>query len=203
MGFSEEIQKRIDLLRQECIDDSDKQLILTEKSEPGAAELQLDLQYRCILFKNLDKHKLGYFKNEKCADYIVFENREKSWTLHIFELKRTVTGRKWENEIKDQFRGAMQNALAIAGFMGISIELSQIRLYTAYRNDKINDVANPAKIRTGLHEKGSERMSAKERDWNGEKVKIDFLEAEYLQHIRIPLDIADGKGQMKLSVDGI
>ena len=201
MEFSAEVRKRIDLLHQDCIDDSDKQLILTEKCKQGAAELQLDLQYRCILFKNLDKHKLGYFKNEKCADYIVFENIDKSWFLHIFELKRTVTNSKWEEDIKDQFRGAMQNALAIAGFMGISIELSKTRLYTAYRYDKINDVANPVKLRTGLHEKGSERTQTKESDWDDEKVKIDFLETEYLQHIRVQLDIEDGRGRVKLSTE--
>jgi len=199
MDFSAEVQKRIDLLRKECIDTSDKQLELTERSEQGTAELQMDLQYPCILFKKLEKHKLQYFKNDKCADYIVFENRGKSWLLHIFELKRTVTNLKWEDEIKNQFRGAMQNALAIAGFMGIPIVLSQTRLYTAYRNDKINDAANPIKLRAGLHERGSEELAAKGSDWNEEKVRIDFLDVGYLRHIRIRLDITNGRGHAKLS----
>lgn len=203
MMFSAEVQKRIDLLHQNCIDVSNKQLCLTEKSEQGIAELQMDLQHPCILFRNLEKRKLQYFKNGRCADYILFENSADSWILHIFELKRTVTGPRWEDDIKNQFRGAMQNALAIAGFMGISIELSQTRLYTVYRNDKINDAANPIKIRLELHEKNPGGMSATESDWNAEKVRIDYLDTTYLQHTRIPLDLADGKGQIKLSADGI
>lgn len=199
MMFSAKVQKRIDLLRQECIDVSDERLTLTEKSEEGTAELQMDLEYPCILFRNLEKKKLQYFKNEKCADYIVFENREESWILHILEFKKTVTGSKWEEDVKSQFRGAMQNALAIAGFMDIPLELSRTTLYTAYRNDKINDVANPVKLRPGLHERDSEGMSARRGDWNEEKVRIDYLDTECLRHIKIPLDIADGKGHARLS----
>lgn len=199
MMFADKVQKRLHLLRPECIDVSDKQLRLTEASEQGAAELQMDLRHPCILFRNLEKKKLQYFKNEKCADYIIFENRKQAWVLHIIEFKKTVTASKWEEEIKSQFRGAMQNALAIAGFMDIPIELSQTVLYTAYRNDKINDMANPVKIRRGMHERDLQDISAKGNDWNEEKVRIDYLDTDYLRHTRIPLDIADGRGRAALA----
>ena len=201
MKFSAEVQKRIDLLLQDCIQVSEKQFVLTEKSKQGVAELQMNLQRPCILFVNLEKKKLQYFRNGKCADYILFENRADSWILHIFELKRTVTGSKWEDEIKGQFRGAMQNALAIAGFLGIPIEMSHTRLYTAYRNDKINDMANPINLRSGLHEKGAKEISARGNcDWNKEKIRIDFLDTACLRHTRIPLDDS-GKATASLSAE--
>lgn len=196
MLFSQKVQKRIELLQQDYVEISDKQFILTEKNEEGVAELCIETHYPGVLFRNLEKKKLEYFKNNKCADYILFENRGKSWILHVFELKRTVTDSKWEEVIKNQFRGAMQNALAIAGFMGISIKPSQIRLYTAYRIDRIDNEANPVKLRLSLQEKNLKGKISKTSDWDKEKVQIDYLDCTCLRHTRIALEPESGKGKI-------
>lgn len=198
MSLSQKVQKRIDLLRQDCVEVSDKQFILTEKNEGGAAELRIELQHPGVLFRSLEKRKLQYFKNSKCADYILFENRGESWVLHVFELKRTVTDSKWEEDIKNQFRGAMQNALAIAGFLGIYIEPPQIKLYTAYRIDRIDNEANPVKLRLKLQEKNLEGRVSRVSDWDKEKVQIDYLDCTCLCHTRIALEPESGKGNISL-----
>ena len=123
---------------------SDTLLHLTEK-EQGEADLELHLQNPCILFQGLEKKGLHYFKNPKCADYVLFEKRENLWCLHIFELKRTVKVKEWET-MKDQFMGALQNALALAGFLDIKIAMDKVYLYSVYRNDKISDAANPSRL---------------------------------------------------------
>lgn len=81
---------------------------------------ELKLNHPCILFKDLEKKKLRYFKNQMCSDYVLFEyiDQDDNWRIHIFELKRSVGEKEW-NRIKKQFMGALQNALALAGVLDV------------------------------------------------------------------------------------
>lgn len=191
--FQGEIQKRLDLLENNLVLTSDSQLHLQEKSEQGIADLTLHLQNPCILFKDLEHKKLEYFQNKKCADYVLYEQKAGNWMVHIFELKRTVGEKHWLN-MKEQFKGAMQNALAIAGFLGIEVDMDNIYVYSAYRNDKLKDYSNPAKLRFQMHQPKCSGMSKECEDWNEKEVVLDFLDKEKFVHHKIPLDIEDGTG---------
>lgn len=140
--MEEELQERLELLDSNLVLVSEKEFHLKEKKSEGIAELTLELHNFCILFSELEKKKLGYFKNKKCADFLMFERNQGSWIVHIFELKRSVGESEWK-KMKEQFKGALQNALAVAGILGIDIELNNVSFYSAYRNDKLNDYANP------------------------------------------------------------
>ena len=98
--FCDKLQKRIDLLDQNLVLVSDCEVHLTEKGE-GKADLTLHLQNPCILFCGLEDHKLGYFKNQKCADYVLYECSGGQWSVHIFELKRTMSESSWKKTRKD------------------------------------------------------------------------------------------------------
>ncbi len=196
--FSAELQKRLQLLDEHLVFMDDHQLLLEEKKADGAAKLLLQLQNPCILFSKLEDKKLRYFKNQKCADYILYECKEDSWEMHIFELKRSIGVASWE-QIKEQAKGAMQNGLAIAGFLGIEVNLKRTHLYSVYRNDKINDYANPGKLRYQMNKRGSAEYSRERCDWNARKVRLDFLGEREFVHHKVALNPEDGKGSCAIA----
>lgn len=133
--FQENVQKRLELLgvsEKSCqlVEISNNEVHLTEARQ-GVANLQVSLTSPCILFKKLDKNKLPYLKIKTCADYVLFENRNDEWFVHIFELKTSVKAKEWIH-IKKQFSGALQNAYALAGVLGIEIDLDRVKTYTVY-----------------------------------------------------------------------
>lgn len=191
--FQGELQKRLDLLDSHLIFISDSQIHIDEKREQGRADLTLNLQNPCILFRGLEDHMLGYFKNKKCADHVLFEQKDNDWILHIFEMKRSVGEKEWK-KIKEQFRGAIQNALALAGFLNITVDLNRVCVYSVYRNDKLNDVSNPVKLRYQMHDRVQREWPEDCQDWNEDRIRLDFLNIERFKHNKIPLDVAEGKG---------
>lgn len=196
--FSAELQKRLQLLDEHLVFMDDHQLLLEEKKTDGEAKLLLQLQNPCILFSKLEDKKLRYFKNQKCADYILYEWKENSWGMHIFELKRSVGFSSWE-QIKEQAKGAMQNGLAIAGFLGIQVSLENTYLYSVYRNDKINDYANPGKLRYQMNKRDSTEYLKEKCEWNSRKVKLDFLGEREFVHHKIVLNLEDGEGSYAIA----
>ncbi|MDE7479608.1 MAG: hypothetical protein K2M91_17010, partial [Lachnospiraceae bacterium] len=66
-------------------------------------------------------------------------------------------------------------------------------LHTAYRNDKINDIANPAKQHLDMYHKSKEST-----DWNNREISLDFLEKRSFKHDKIKLDIETGEGKYSL-----
>lgn len=195
--FCEEVEKRLELLESGSIVVSDQKMHLTEKEKQGAASLQLILRYPCILFCGLEKKKLQYFKNQKCSDYVMFEYVKSRWLLHIFELKRSVGTSEWEH-IKEQFLGALQNALALAGVLHIEMNLNDVYVYTVYRNDKINHLANTVKERLRMHDRDKNRPK-ETSDWNKKELEVDFLGKHLLIHQKIKLDIESGEGSFPLT----
>ncbi len=195
--FCEDVKKRLELLERYSVIISDQQLQLTEKEKQGSASLQLQLRYPCILFCGLEKKKLQYFKNQKCSDYVMFEYKKNRWLLHVFELKRSVGISEWEH-IKKQFLGALQNALALAGVLHIEIDLNDVYVYTVYRNDKINHLANTVKERLRMHER-DKSIQKETDDWNKNELVVEFLGRRLLVHQKIKLDIGSGVGSFNLT----
>lgn len=191
--FQGELQKRLDLLNDDLVQVSDSQLHLVEKREQGIADLELNLTNPCILFKDLENRKLDYFKNKKCADYVLYEKKNEKWFLHIFEMKRSVGEKEWK-KTKEQFKGAMQNALAIAGFLGIEMNMEDISVYSVYRNDKLKDYANPARLHHQMQHQGCRRIPDDCEDWDDQEIKLDFPGKEKFIHKKIPLNIENGTG---------
>ena len=77
--FQEKVQKRLNLFiigTNQPVEISDKSFQLTEIKKDGKADLRVDVSSPCILFRDLENKKLQYFNNQKCADYVMFENIE-------------------------------------------------------------------------------------------------------------------------------
>lgn len=196
--LEEELQERLELLDSNLVLVSEKEFHLKEKKSEGIAELTLELHNFCILFSELEKKKLGYFKNKKCADFLMFERNQGSWIVHIFELKRSVGESEWK-KMKEQFKGALQNALAVAGILGIDIELNNVSFYSAYRNDKLNDYANPGKMRYQMYRHKTKLLPQDCRDWNEESIAFEFLGTREFMHKKIQLELETGKGVYAVS----
>lgn len=197
--FNDNVQQRLALFEvgpEKKVEYSNEVLHLTEKGA-GQADVEVDLSNPCILFKDLEKRKLKYFKNDMCADYVLFEYEGQCWTIHIFELKRTVKTKEWEH-IKRQFAGALQNALALAGVLNFDVDLNQVHLYTAYRNDLINNDANPVAIRCEMHEKKNDAEPSVDDDWNHEFISLDFLGELKLSHRKVKLQVDNGMAKILL-----
>lgn len=167
--FGDALEKRIRKLDKHLVSFSDKQLYFEEKQKAGKMKIMLELQNPSIMFRDLDENCLGYFQSKKTADCIVFEQRNKdAWVLHIFEMKRQVKTKEWE-KIKAQFKGAYYNALAVAGYLGIEPFLQEIKLYTCFRNDRMNLDAIASKVALS----GGNPLL---KEWLQGKVKLDCFE---------------------------
>ena len=196
--ISKKVQKRLELLDKNLVKQSDCDFHLTEKDEAGKADLHLFINGSCVLFCNLEKKRTEYLLLKNCADYVLFKITDCKGKLYIFELKRTISPSSWE-KIKLQFQGAMQNALALAGLLGIEIDLQQTQLFSVYRNDKLNDFSNPAKQRLNMHERGSKSHLEDNTDWNKNDLTFDFLDTITCTHQKIQLNIENGTGEYRLN----
>ena len=175
--FKDNVQQRLTLFevgQGKNVECSDEIFHLTEKGE-GQADVEVSLSNPCILFRDLENRKLKYFKNNKCADYVLFEYQGQNWIVHIFELKKTVKTKEWEH-IKQQFSGALQNALALAGvldFLG-ELKLSHRKVKLQIDNGKAKTVLGTEAM--NLQKRGSRNLIVVEgtvllsRCW-GQKVR--------------------------------
>lgn len=199
--FGETVKERLKLLEtgsgDKPVEISDKEFHLIERGQ-GEADLTVSLSTQCILFKGLEKKKLQYFVNKKCADYVIFENKGGQWFVHILELKRSVGSDEW-NTIKLQFAGALQNVYALAGVLGIHVEPENVKVYTVYRNDKINHTANPVKLRCGMNAREHNTESMEQAEWNAKQVEISFANTICVEHYKVNLNIENGTGKCQLA----
>jgi hypothetical protein len=129
-----EIEGRLKELNEDRIEQSDDSFTLVETGG-GQARCNVKVSAPAILFKNLDKWELDCFKQKKCADYAMIKKSEGGYSLHLFELKKTVGPKEWLKIIQ-QFTGAFLRSEMIAGFL--RIPLCGVHVYTAYREEKMN-----------------------------------------------------------------
>ena len=110
--------------------------VLMEKAAKGRMQYSVSCNSGSVLFK-LDKSwTMGWLKNQKCADYAVFELNGSKLVVHIFELKKTINSGNWK-KIKEQFMGAYLRIGAIAGVLEESV--SEVRLYSCYVDDSLTE----------------------------------------------------------------
>jgi hypothetical protein len=130
-----------------------KLIIVEEKKEEGKATIFCEVCNDVIKMKFEDTG-VRYLETRNVADAVLFEFMTyKSVKIHIIECTRTVKMDKWNDKIKPQFEGALLNALAFMGILGLS-DIRDIIFYTAYQKDKLTpDTKNSASLRTGIQAK--------------------------------------------------
>ena len=85
-----------------------------------------------------------------------------------------------------------------AGVLHIEIDLNDVYVYTVYRNDKINHLANTVKERLRMHER-DKSIQKETDDWNKNELVVEFLGRRLLVHQKIKLDIGSGVGSFNLT----
>lgn len=167
----------------------DNQLVVEEKEKKGEAEVYCNFQNPSIQLK-IEKIKFEILKNGKCADGIILEFLDNSkCTLHIIECKAKVSPSRWK-DTKEQFEGALLRVRAIMGIIENTITIQKVKLYTAFREDKLSAItsASPVFMKSFVG-KQYEQTSI---DWERGKVKIL---GKNFKHEKIQLNLVSNKGQ--------
>lgn len=193
---TDKLKIRLELFDPNLVKTTSEKFVMEETIKDGYAKVDLQVHNYSILFEKVDKHALGYLKLNNCSDFILLEYKDEHWIPHIFEFKRTINKKNFEHS-KLQFLGGLQNALALAGVLGISLSLGETILYSVYRNDNISGGANPAKLRYEMHRyHGDEHKNMDKeiyQEWNSERVSIMFDEYSGFDLKKIKLDVESGE----------
>ena len=189
--FAGDIDDKLHELNKNIIFCDDSFFDLSEKMDPNHAIVRINLSNPSILFKCANNQNTAkFFKNRKCADFIVLEQGEKNtagkWNVHIFEFKRKIKNGKdaWPDHIMMQFAGAYFNSLCLAGFFNVCI--NNVFLYTCYRFDMISgSYADPAFLRLSTHNPGEAEGGAIVK-WESKNIMLhtEFADIE-CEHKRI------------------
>lgn len=193
--LDDKILERIKYLKKDHVQFSDTMLIIEETKEDGKAKLDISLTHPSVAFKKVDENKLPYISHLKCADNIIFEYNKEKWELHIFEFKKTVKLKNWIS-IKEQFKGAILNALSLAGFLGITFDLENVKLYTGFRKCKIEKAlkTNPVLIKK-LVGAPKEDIAC---DWDNGQANLKILDKSVFVHKKIQLNEENGEGKFRI-----
>lgn len=187
--LTESLEVRLKWLQENYCASSTVDLYVEETDKPGEARVRCRLRGYAIAV-NLHQKPFSCLKLQKCADGFIFHRLSSGdWELHVIECKRTVTESEWM-KIKQQFEGAILNALAVSGILGLS-PLVRVRCYVAHRHDKLSP--NPILLKATL---GRPIQQSPPVDWIADR--IDLLSLKNIEHIKIQLDPATGLGEVQL-----
>lgn len=192
---------RLELFDSNLVKTTSDCFVMEENISTGYAKIDMHVQNYSILFKKVDKHVLGFLKLQNCPDFVLFEYKNEHWIPHIFEFKKTINKKHFEHS-KLQFLGGIQNALAFAGVLGISLSIGETILYSVYRNDNLSGISNPAKIRYGMYRHSEDEQEKKnkqaEKEWKNGCASIVFDEYSNFTLKKIKLDVESGEAVYSL-----
>ena len=150
-----------------------------------------------LRFKLTESGRFPCIKQKKAADGVIlhFDRDQKLHALHLVELKSKVSANKWL-EIKAQLQGALHNAHALLGVLGLDCP-QQIVCHTAYKQDALSQ--NPALLKSamGVRVEVGEEVG----DWISGVVKLDplFAPMRHQRHQRDALGDAHVHLQVRLN----
>lgn len=175
---------------------ADGDICLKEESKQGKAKIECKVSNTTLVFHNPEENTFPYLDNQKanatkCSDCFVFELvDDQKWILHIMEYKKTINTNKMQQS-RIQLTMGLYNARAIIGFLNLNV--TEIRLYTAYRNDDISRQA--ATIRAANTDPNVLKLV---KEWIGNEYNlvIDCEKTSFI-HKKIQLN-EDGEGSCEL-----
>ena len=74
------------------------------------------------------------------------------------------------------------------------MQMEEIKVYTVYRNDKLNQQTNSVKQRMEMYEKKNLRTVTARNEWNAENVLLEVDKKYICKHTKIKLDVVTGEG---------
>ncbi len=147
-----------------------------------------------LRFQLTESGRFPCIDQKKTADGVIlhFDRDRKLRALHLVELKSKVSASKWR-EIKAQLQGALHNAHALLGVLGLDCP-QQIVCHTAYKQDALSQ--NPVLLKSamGVRVEVGEDVG----DWISGDVQIDRRFAP-MRHLRHKRDVA-GDAHVHLQV---
>jgi len=178
--LTESFEERLKWIDPNHYERSSKLIVVEEAKEDGKATIFCEVNNDVIKMKFEGKTSIQYLNRRNVADAVLFEFiTPESVKLHIIECTITVKMDTWNDKIKPQFEGALLNALAFMGILGV-YHFQDVIFYTVYQNDKLSpDTKNSASLRTGIQAKSLS-------EWLDGKVSI--LSREDACHIKCELD---------------
>lgn len=165
---------------------------LIEKQAEGHAKIDVVASNSCAHL-GMDKNVFPILSNQRCADHIVFEyvSADNTWNLHIVELTKSISNSIWQTKLCQQYDGALLNALAIAGVLGIELNLSHVKVYSGFRNNKSLDGSSPVELRAPLG-------VPQPPNWEHSPAKLPHFPSQKFTHIPVRLNEETGCANIHL-----
>lgn len=199
MKFSPEIDSLFQILNRNVCEyvEPGTSFTIEETAETGKAEITILTECPCFVVRCLDEkgniRSLPFFNQTwkqvtQCADHLLFlfDREAKTWSLHIFELKRSPDSKKWEHILR-QFNGAVIRSYAIAGALRI-LDFAHVHLHCCYRRD----MGGIAKLR---------QLPGKSSNFMREEIKLSSYPKLTSKNVPIQLD-DNGYAEIRLDKRG-
>ncbi len=187
--LAETFEERLQWIDPNHYERSSQFVTVRETAKEGEAEIVFRVANDTLRINLSEDNRLNYLKQKKVADAVIFEFiSEHAVRIHIIECKSTVKRNEWEH-IKEQFTGAVINAVAMLGVLGFQEQdIQETLFYTAYRKEKlsIDNNPNPGQLKHPVGK--SSRPSAYEATHEWMNGRISILSLAHARHYKIPLD---------------
>lgn len=145
-------------------------VVVTEEKEAGRGEVAFDVAGSCLVVRGSPKPpQVRWLKNLKCADGALIASGDGVAKLIIVELKGRVTPEKWY-EIRQQFAGMFENALAIVRFLDC-VEPLEVTCCIAYTGERFAP-AEEASLIFSKVPVGGKRPIGRVDEWEGNYVDL-------------------------------
>lgn len=171
-------------------------VIERKKGGEGTATFTSPDNNQLLRFNLSEENRLRLLKQRKVADGILLELDQDGQPvrLHLVELKGGVTTGKW-SEIKEQLLGALHNAHALTGLLGLPMP-EIVECHTCYTRDRISpqESAQPALFKPGIGVKLPPRQG---QDWQQGYCELspEFPRFRHYKHRR------DERGDVQVGVN--
>lgn len=159
---------------------------LREEKESGKSALNVRLEGNNLCISDFDnKRKCNFLKPDgklgmqKSVDHIIFQKKEKGWTLHLLEMKSSVGNETWKS-IKQKVRTSYLTACALAIFLGIDIQDTYV--YTTYETDKFNKVSGTTNPKAYTPLLGKAAVDFKAEEWDKNIINITIYDKVTFPH---------------------
>lgn len=161
-----------------------------KQKKEGMADISLTISLPSIHIKAIDKHTFDILKQKRCADHLIlsYNASQNAWSVHIFELTKTISFSNWTDKILPQLEGAIGNAYAISGILHIN-SFEAFYLHCGYRRNKSESST------VEFHRPLGEPV---EDDWLTAPINLSAFPEITTQSQPIRLDPETGRGEMKI-----
>lgn len=163
-----------------------KRAVVEETAKEGEAKVTFTSELDFIHIKTPNDKALFFLKERKLADGIILQRRDNDVFVHVIECKKNVKEKNWV-DIKSQWGGALQTALAVCGVLGWPApSFEKIKLYTAYRKTALTPIetTNPTLLKMPVGLKKANTLPSV-LEWQTNEV---FLLNHKFEHRKIQLD---------------